>query len=116
MKKFMATLITGMIFTANVMAIAPVSSVIPDGSFSKVSFEVNEIINWNVSGINASYELVSSGVADGLQAIKLSMNSRTDDWGNLTSLTLTAPKEVPWNFAPNDKLKATLTNQRIMVI
>lgn len=114
MKKFIATLITGMIFTANVMATAPapVSSVIPDGSFSKISFEASETINWNVSGTNASYELVSSGVADGFQAIKLSMNSRTDDWGDLTSLTLTAPKEIPWNFAPNDKLKATLTNQQ----
>lgn len=113
MKKFMLLALSGAMLLINasmVMATSPTPPVVLVHDFTRVSFEDGEATKWNVGGINATHELVSQGAVDGTKAVKVNMNGRTDDWGKITTLTITPTNGPTWNIATTDKIKATFTN------
>ena len=74
-----------------------------------ISFEKDEKAIYKVTGAKASSEIVTSqGVADGKNAIKVTMGEKSKDWGTITKLSLNA--QDVWEVGTDKTMKVTVTN------
>ncbi|OON94097.1 MAG: hypothetical protein ATN31_00595 [Candidatus Epulonipiscioides saccharophilum] len=91
----------------------PTTTVAQQGptNFTKISFEDGEQSKWGGGGKDAKRTVVTgNGVVDGSKALRVDMNSRSSDWGNLTNLAITPFDGTPWNLKTSNTIHATITN------
>lgn len=115
MKKFIIASLIGAMALTNVnlvMAaapVAPVAATLQSVDFAPISFEPTEPVLWT-SGATATGLVEVIKNADGTQALKIDIASRSADWQALTASTLNPPKGTLWSLNKADTLKASVTN------
>lgn len=113
MKKFTTLVLAGFIAFGNlgtVYAAAPVAAPLTPTTFNTISFEDGEAVNWQVTGPNATKEVVTNSATQGVKALKVNMTARAQDAKNITKLIATPPAGTVWNIGAGNSLSASVTN------
>ncbi|OON94103.1 MAG: hypothetical protein ATN31_00625 [Candidatus Epulonipiscioides saccharophilum] len=85
----------------------PVAALKTATAFSAITFEDGEAVNWQVTGPNATKEVVTQ---NGSKALKVNMTARATEAANITRLVATPPAGTVWNIGSGSSLSATVTN------